>query len=485
MIKKILILFFILASFILVSTNYAKPEKGKIFIPTYLRRTPKKTTPLKANVIKVLKKNEICHILKFYRGWYFVSDPSDTEGWVYHRLLKELDENNNEIANYDPYEDKSWKKQKNKSQKPATETTAQETKNKTDKKNSEVTKKDTKPSQVDNNQTSKPGKTQDKPSEEKKKIVIGEEHQSIDTTKEQDTVAENLTTQTTDINADIDKINQKQETLDSLVEKNQQQITLLQKKAEELEKDTLQSPINAKKSGSLIFWILLIILIIIIFIVFSKTNKNSERIDSLENSLDTTKKSIISKVDENFKKINYISRTDYNTLLNYLIFLENSSKSVITDSTKDIELAKGDVDKIKPSILSHFKIANFVNSLQQMFHVYIDLESTETKIEKMAKLSNKLPEIKDELSKNENVLKNISKDTKNWFKNFNSLIPSLKTFEKNIINKIKKNKFDILLQDLKKDFPQETSNLGIYLNNSKWDQAKQYLEKIKVEISES
>ncbi len=442
MIKKISLLFLLILSIQFIS--FAKPEKARVWIASYLRSKPKKSANIKANVIKVLKKNTEVKLLKFYKGWYYIEDPKGDKGWIYRKLVYPLDEHGNIIKNYNPYKDKSWK------------TTSKQ----------KIAKKKT-----SKKQTNTPSL---KKVEKEVPIVKKDNLKKL-------AISDSLVA----LGMRIDSVNNLIEDIQTKTLYNKEDIVKLKKSIDELTKqyNTLSEKIDTlapSSSSNAILWLVIIIVVILVIIVAAQLFKNRKLLEQEQLEIKKTVSDLMKFVNLNLKKIIYNSNQNYTEIYNMLKFLELLEDENIKKILSELSKTKGDISKVKIDTLKTFKLPDIQKKLDLIGNIYTNFEDISSRVSKVEKIFKSKKEFTENFTKLGTPGFQPDKELTSWFKNFAGIINYFESMKKILIKKLESNKVNNFINLLKENFPSEASNFKLAVKNKKWKNALAYLEKLKV-----
>ncbi len=451
----------------------ATPQQGVIWIASYLRSEPVLSDPVKANVIKIVPKETRFDLLKFDKGWFLIQVDDSTQGWVYRKLIKVLDESGNEIADYDPYDDKGWKTGAT----GATGVTG--VSGSTSSTGTSEPKKSTEP------KPSKPAPS--KPAAGKPKTASPSHTKLPASLDKQIKVADSLVK----IGCRIDSLNQTVTVIKDDLKAKESILNEINERIRALEsRDSSMSAQMESLSKGKQNYLLLIILIIAAFIAMailiplamrrSRTLVNQVKVDQ-DSKLDQ----ISTKVNTNFVRLSVSSRKDYHELLDSLTVLGLLDDTRIADLMEESSAAKGSVDKMSPEILNYLNEKDFAENLSNLLNLYLQYDPTALRNKKMTRLNEDLSGVVKELGQHlktdDESRGKAPKPVADWFKSLQAALDGAHELSEDFGVMIGSGKYTSLLNQLKKNFPAEAANINLSLQNKKWKQAQTFLEKMEIE----
>jgi len=355
MLKKFKLLVILLL--FLTSAGFAKPEKGKAWIASYLRNKPVKTTPVKENVIRTLKKGEEFKILNFSKGWYLIETEDGAKGWIYRKLIKVYDINSNELDNYNPYNDKAWKEEKLSS----TEPSFPKKQNEKDKEKTPETDKPVKDTVI-----------QKKMEKEVKKQEIKQDEKQLELADSIINIGQRIDSLETRIN-DLEKSG----VSSSQITQINNSITNLQKQQKEIIEQ--YEDLGPGEDSNLLLWVLIVCILIGIVIISRITGKNRKMLEEQNTNLKSSIQTILRVINNNFNKVEIINREDFSKLIDVLEFIINTENQTVKNIFKAIEKSGGDYKEIPETAWQQISSSEFSELLEKILRQYIEFETSSPK----------------------------------------------------------------------------------------------------------
>lgn len=458
--RKVLLAVLICMVVMGITPLFSSPQKGVTWISSYLRSEPVMSNPVKGNVIKIVPKETKIDLLKFDKGWFLIELDDSTEGWIYRKLIRVFDENGNEMADYDPYEDKGWKV------------------------GDAGIKSDTHASPdkpvVIPPATAK--STSDKPAV--RKPARAKLPASLD---KQIKIADSLVK----IGCRIDSINQTVSVLKDDLKNKESVLNDINARIQALESrdSTLSAKMEVLSQGKQNYtWLIALVLLAFILMAIlipmafrrSKTLVQQAKIEQ-ENMLDH----FSGNVNTNFVRLSVSSRKDYQELMDSLTLLALIDESRIQVLMEESSGTKGMIDKMNPDILQTSTDKDFMDNLSLLLNIYMQYDPMALRNKKVSRLNDDmsgiLQELKQHLNSKEEPHGKASKSISDWFKSLQTAMDGIGELSEDFKVMISSGKYTNLLNQLKKNFPGEAANISLNLQNKKWKNAQSFLEKMEFE----
>ncbi len=440
------------------------PRTASIRISSYLRSTPLIPSSPKSNVIKIVKANQPCSLVKFNKGWFLCRFEDGSEGWVYRKLLNYYDSQNQPIENFDPYKDSEW--HPTKTPQPIKQTTHQV--KEVDTSTHVTTKTQEKPKKP---VSSKPAQTQ--PAQQTQVVAT----QSPEALTKEIAFSDSLIR----INERIDSINNTIALMQNNLDQKSSQLSEVLERINQIEVN--YTNINKKvdsftpSTSNTLLWILMAILIILVFILYTSLSKTRRILGARQEESQTTIENLETKIKNSYKKMTILSRNEYQEIKSALSYLSHMEDRSIQALLNETESNKGNVKKMSNETLSYLKSKDISQRLREILSIYTVNENTEARQKKALKLIQDMETVVAEVITNLNSSEPFSRTVENWFKNLATTAEGITNLTNIFRSNLLKNYYQSFFQATSETYPSETSNIQQQIQNKNWRQALHLFEK--------